>query len=192
MCAHAGGFAGDRGWDRGKCKTETSRRPVPINQFTVDELAEWKTVTCYAASEDWVFVSEKALGKMPPWADTPARWFPATGSKAGRDDEMGCLHTLRHTYSTLLKANGEDVKVVQELMGHANERADTGQTAGVLARLWMCCWIAHGMQRKMSRKVWRENQRIENVSRFSILNRMLLKGMVGTRRLELLTSTVSR
>lgn len=29
-------------------------------------------------------------------------------------------HTFRHTYSTLLKANGEDVKVVQELMRHAN------------------------------------------------------------------------
>ena len=31
-----------------------------------------------------------------------------------------------------------------------------------------------------------------NVSRFSILNCKLLKEMVGTRRLELLTSTVSR
>ena len=37
-----------------------------------------------------------------------------------------------------------------------------------------------------------KNQRIENVSRFSTLNRKLLKDMVGTRRLELLTSTVSR
>jgi hypothetical protein len=30
------------------------------------------------------------------------------------------FHSFRHTYSTLLKANGEDVKVVQELMRHAN------------------------------------------------------------------------
>jgi len=29
-------------------------------------------------------------------------------------------HTFRHTYSTLLRANGEDVKVVQELLQHAN------------------------------------------------------------------------
>jgi hypothetical protein len=29
-------------------------------------------------------------------------------------------HTFRHTYGTLLKGNGEDVKVVQELMRHAN------------------------------------------------------------------------
>jgi site-specific recombinase XerD len=29
-------------------------------------------------------------------------------------------HTLRHTYGTLLKANGEDVATVQALMRHAN------------------------------------------------------------------------
>lgn len=29
-------------------------------------------------------------------------------------------HINAHTYSTLLKTNGEDVKVVQELMRHAN------------------------------------------------------------------------
>ena len=31
-------------------------------------------------------------------------------------------HTFRHTYSTTLIANGEIVKVVQELMRHANSR----------------------------------------------------------------------
>jgi len=31
-------------------------------------------------------------------------------------------HTFRHTFSTLLKANGEDVKVVQELLRHASAK----------------------------------------------------------------------
>jgi integrase len=31
-------------------------------------------------------------------------------------------HNFRHTYSTLLRANGEDVKVVQELLRHANSK----------------------------------------------------------------------
>lgn len=31
-------------------------------------------------------------------------------------------HTFRHTYSTMLIANGENVKVVQELMRHSNSR----------------------------------------------------------------------
>ena len=29
-------------------------------------------------------------------------------------------HTLRHTFGTLMKANGEDVKTIQELLRHAN------------------------------------------------------------------------
>ena len=35
-------------------------------------------------------------------------------------DRWSNWHTFRHTYATLLKGNGEDVKVVQELMRHAN------------------------------------------------------------------------
>ena len=31
-------------------------------------------------------------------------------------------HTFRHTFSTWLKANGEDVKTVEELLRHANPR----------------------------------------------------------------------
>ena len=31
-------------------------------------------------------------------------------------------HTFRHSFGTLLKANGEDVKAVQELLRHANSR----------------------------------------------------------------------
>lgn len=31
-------------------------------------------------------------------------------------------HTFRHTFSTLLKANGEDVKVVQELLRHSTAK----------------------------------------------------------------------
>jgi integrase len=30
--------------------------------------------------------------------------------------------TFRHTFGTLLKANGEDVKAVQEILRHANSR----------------------------------------------------------------------
>ena len=35
-------------------------------------------------------------------------------------------HTFRHTYSTMLIANGEIVKVVQELMRHSNSRNTGG------------------------------------------------------------------
>lgn len=41
--------------------------------------------------------------------------------RAGVKKRIG-WHTFRHTYSTTLIANGENVKVVQELMRHANTR----------------------------------------------------------------------
>lgn len=104
----------------GKCKTETSRRPVPIDRFTVGELLAWRKESCYAAQEDWVFASERVQGRMPPWADTLLdRFLQPAAKRAGITKWVG-FHTFRHTYSTLLKANGEDVKVVQELMRHAN------------------------------------------------------------------------
>jgi hypothetical protein len=31
-------------------------------------------------------------------------------------------HTFRHTFGTLLKANGEDVKTIQDLLRHANRK----------------------------------------------------------------------
>src|SRR5271169_2531060 len=44
---------------------------------------------------------------------------PAKAKEIGIVGHFG-WHTFRHTYATLLKGNGEDVKVVQELMRHAN------------------------------------------------------------------------
>jgi integrase len=57
---------------------------------------------------------------MPPWAHTLLDRFSATRGKADRDHEVGRLPCLPAHYPTVLKANGEDVNVVQELMRHAN------------------------------------------------------------------------
>ena len=59
-------------------------------------------------------------GKLPYW---PGSLYKAHLEPAAK--EVGIVghfgwHTFRHTYATLLKGNGEDVKVVQELMRHAN------------------------------------------------------------------------
>ncbi|WP_165420144.1 tyrosine-type recombinase/integrase [Edaphobacter modestus] len=80
----------------------------------------WRRETCYADPEDWVFASERVQGKMPPWADTLLnRFLQPAAKRAGITKWVGS-HTFRHTHSMLLKANGEDIKVVQELMRHAN------------------------------------------------------------------------
>jgi site-specific recombinase XerD len=41
--------------------------------------------------------------------------------RAGISKRVG-WRTFRHSFATLLKANGEDVKVVQEALRHANSR----------------------------------------------------------------------
>jgi len=45
-------------------------------------------------------------------------------------------HTFRHSYASQLKANGEDVNVVQESLRHANSRItlDTYAQAGFPAK----------------------------------------------------------
>jgi site-specific recombinase XerD len=43
-----------------------------------------------------------------------------TRCKASRHHEAGRLATFRHSYSTLLRANGTDVKVQSELLRHSN------------------------------------------------------------------------
>ena len=104
----------------GKCKTEVSSQPVPLDQFTADEILKWREECTYGSATDWVFASEWTAGKMPPWANTLlTRFLRPAAQKAKIKKEVG-WHTFRHTYSTLLKGNGEDVKVVQELMRHAN------------------------------------------------------------------------
>jgi site-specific recombinase XerD len=58
------------------------------------------------------------------WPDgkPPANWDNfADLVKAGINKNIG-WHTFCHSFGTLLKANGEDVKTVQELLRHANSR----------------------------------------------------------------------
>ncbi len=67
-----------------------------------------------------VSASPHSEGKLPYW---PGSLYKAHLEPAAK--EIGIVghfgwHTFRHTYATLLKGNGEDVKVVQELMRHAN------------------------------------------------------------------------
>ena len=56
---------------------------------------------------------------MPIWANTSReKVLQAIARKVGIAKPIG-WHTFRHTYSSLLAENGNDIKVVQELMRHA-------------------------------------------------------------------------
>jgi site-specific recombinase XerD len=61
-------------------------------------------------------------GKYPFWPDVLLlKIVPPAARRAGITKRIG-WHTFRHSYSSLLVANGENVKVVQELMRHTSSR----------------------------------------------------------------------
>jgi len=106
----------------GNCKTEASAKPVPLDSYMAEDLLRWRRQSPYPMDEDYVFASPTMKGKQPYWPDNlMKRYIKPVAHKAGINKNIG-WHTFRHSFGTLLKANGEDVKTVQELLRHANSR----------------------------------------------------------------------
>jgi integrase len=106
----------------GDCKTEASAKPVPMDNYMAEDLLRWRRKSPYPMDDDWVFASPAKKGKQPYWPDNlMKRYVKPVAQKAGINKNIG-WHTFRHSFDTLLKANGEDVKTVQELLRHANSR----------------------------------------------------------------------
>ncbi len=106
----------------GPCKTEASQKPVPLHDHVVKVLQEWKCQTRYSAADDWVFASPFKDGQQPYWGPhiMRSKILPAT-RRLGITKRIG-WHTFRHSYSTLLRVGGADIKVMQELLRHASAR----------------------------------------------------------------------
>jgi integrase len=106
----------------GQLKTEASRKPVALDRDLAKVLSLWRTRTLFKTQDDWLFASPRMKGLMPYSPDTIlAKAIRPAASRVGIVKRIG-WHTFRHTFATLLKANGEDVKVVQESLRHANSR----------------------------------------------------------------------
>ena len=106
----------------GNCKTEASAKPVPLDNYMAEDLLQWRRMSPYPMPHDWVFASPTMKGKQPYWPDNLIkRYIRPVAQKAGIQKRVG-WHTFRHSFGTLLKANGEDIKTVQELLRHANSR----------------------------------------------------------------------
>jgi integrase len=104
----------------GKCKTETSQKPVVIDENIARALIAWRQESMYTSPDDWVWASPHKKGKQPLWLSTIMRYYiqPAV-IRAGIQKTVG-WHTFRHTFSSLVKSLGVDAKVVQELVRHAS------------------------------------------------------------------------
>jgi integrase len=111
----------------GRCKTEASQKRIPLDTYTAQDLLAWYEVTPYRDPDNFVFASDssragKKRGKQPLWLSTIMRYYiQPVVKRLGIKKRVG-WHTFRRTYTTLLHANGEDVKVVQELLRHSSSR----------------------------------------------------------------------
>ena len=104
----------------GPCKTEASQKPVPLDPELAEALLMWRRRSPYPMEGDWVFASPAKAGKLPYWSFSIYRTYIKPALKEAKITSKVGWHTFRHSYATILKSHGEDVKTVQELMRHAN------------------------------------------------------------------------
>ena len=111
----------------GRVKTEASQRPLPMDPRISTLLTDWHSVSRYVHSHDYVFATDSnraghkrgtqpvSLAKIMQYHIQPAARAVGIRKKIG-------WHTLRHSLATSLYHNGEEIKVVQELLRHASCR----------------------------------------------------------------------
>jgi integrase len=97
-------------------KTETSESLLPLDPALAAVLKEHGMRSAYSGVRDLVF---PAPSGKPAWgSEILAHRLKPAALKAGISGPIG-WHTLRHSYSTLLRALGTDLKVQQSLLRHA-------------------------------------------------------------------------
>lgn len=111
----------------GKVKTEASKKPVPIDPYVAEDLLVWYRISKYASPDDYLFATDAARagskrGKQPLWLAKVMQYHIQPAAQRVGIGKQIAWHTFRHTYTTLLHANGEDVKVVQELLRHSSAK----------------------------------------------------------------------
>jgi integrase len=92
-----------------------------------EDLLTWYGTTKYAKPEDYVFATDAARagrrrGKQPLWLAKVMQYHIQPAAKRASIGKNIGWHTFRRTYTTLLQANGEDIKVVQELLRHGSAK----------------------------------------------------------------------
>ena len=97
----------------GVMKTEASRKPIPLDSAIAAVLIDLRQGSVYNQSNDWVFASPEMNGSQPYWPTSAMeKHIRPAAHRAGIAKRIG-WHVFRHSYATLLKYHGADVKVVQ-------------------------------------------------------------------------------
>lgn len=107
----------------GRCKTESSQKPVPLHPRVAESLRQWKERCTYREAEDWVFASKRHRGRKPYWGQAILRRYLRPAARASGIEKRIGWHTFRHSYSSLLRSVGTELKVMQELLRHSSFRS---------------------------------------------------------------------
>jgi integrase len=95
----------------GPVTTEASRKLMPIDEFSARDLLAWYAVTPYKKPSDYVWATDAKRagakrGRQPVWLSTVmGEHIQPVARSLGTEKKM-LWHTFRHTFSSILKANG--------------------------------------------------------------------------------------
>jgi len=106
----------------GRCKTESSQKPVPLHPLLGNALLAWRETCKFTGLDDWIFASRLHKGRRPYWGASILRNYVRLVAATLNIQKRIGWHTFRHTYSTLLRSVGAEFKVMQELMRHSTLR----------------------------------------------------------------------
>jgi integrase len=106
----------------GDVKTKYSQSGLPLDPVLAEVLFAWKRASQFGQETDWIFASPLKAGELPLRSTAVlANHIKPAAIAAGIGSAVG-WHTFRHTYSSMLRELGVDLKVQQELLRHADVR----------------------------------------------------------------------
>lgn len=106
----------------GSLKTETSAKPIALDSGLASVLLDWRAQCPYNQETDYVFASADKHGDQPLWPSSAMSKHIRPAAKRAGIAKHVRWHVFRHSFATLLKGNGEDVKTVQESLRHADSK----------------------------------------------------------------------
>jgi integrase len=106
----------------GPLKTAASQKPIPMDAGLSARLLDWRGRCPYNQETDYVFASAQKNGQQPLWPSSAMSKHIRPAAKRAGIRKHVRWHVFRHSFATLLKGNGEDVKTVQESLRHADSR----------------------------------------------------------------------
>lgn len=106
----------------GDVKTKYSLSGLPLDPALAEVLLSWKLACQFGGEADWVFASPQKAGELPLRSTSMLETQLKPAAEAAKLGGAIGWHTFRHSYSSMLRQLGVDVKVQQELLRHADIR----------------------------------------------------------------------